>query len=319
VTGRAARPPRVVIADDHDTMRARIAALLASQFDLVAAVADGEQAVEVTASLTPDVIVLDVSMPVLGGIEAAARIRKLTRVPGIVFLTAHDEAEVAPIALALGARLVSKRRMMIELVPTVRRALSVAPGGAGVAGDPASDRYHAVCFHDDERVLAAAIASFIGKALTADEAALMVATPSHTAAAMARLARMGVDPSRCIERGELVVLDARETLSFLTAGGEMPSIRRFDDMVPPLMEALAARCGQQRVTVYGEMVDLLWADGREAAALSLEAYWNEVRTAIEVSVLCGYSTERIGDDAAYEAICDCHRHLRSGESDFRLC
>jgi CheY-like chemotaxis protein len=115
---------RVLVVDDHAEARERIATLLQSEFDVVAAVADGQAAVEATRALHPDVIVLDIAMPVLNGFEAAAIIKDLPDAPRIVFCTAYDDPEFAEAALALGASaFVVKRKMLVELVPAVHRAL----------------------------------------------------------------------------------------------------------------------------------------------------------------------------------------------------
>ena len=116
--------PRIVVADDHDETRARIASLLASDFDVVSTVADGQAAVEAAGALYPDLVVLDISMPGLNGFEAGALIRDLPDPPRIVFATAYDDASIASAAYGLGAlALVRKREMLTTLVPAVRRAL----------------------------------------------------------------------------------------------------------------------------------------------------------------------------------------------------
>ena len=74
--------PRIVVADDHDKTRAGIATLLASDFDVVSTVADGQAAVEAAGALYPDLVVLDISMHGLNGFEAAALIRDLPDRPG---------------------------------------------------------------------------------------------------------------------------------------------------------------------------------------------------------------------------------------------
>src|SRR3954451_25167506 len=116
--------PRIVVADDHDNMRAAIATLLASEFDVVATVADGQAAVEAAGALFPDLVVLDISMPGLNGFQAAGLIRDLPDPPRIVFVTAYADASIADAASALGASaVVRKPDMLTELVPAARRAL----------------------------------------------------------------------------------------------------------------------------------------------------------------------------------------------------
>ena len=170
--------PRIVVADDHDETRARIASLLASDFDVVSTVADGQAAVEAVGALYPELVVLDISMPRLNGFEAAALIRDLPDPPRIVFATAYEDASIATAASALGASaVVRKREMLTELVPAVRRALM----------------FHAVCFYEDSPSLARTVARFIGEGLAASQAAVIVATASHSASIRDHLTAIGVD------------------------------------------------------------------------------------------------------------------------------
>jgi CheY-like chemotaxis protein len=82
---------RVLVVDDHAEARERIATLLQSEFDVVAAVADGQAAVEATRALHPDVVVLDIAMPVLNGFEAGRHQDYQT--PAHRLSTAYDDPE----------------------------------------------------------------------------------------------------------------------------------------------------------------------------------------------------------------------------------
>ena len=116
--------PRIVIADDHAETLALIASLLESEFDVVATVADGQAAVEATGALHPDVVVLDIAMPMLNGFEAAAVIRDLPDPPRIVSATAYDDAEFASAAFAHRRhRVGTEAEHVVDLVSAVRRAL----------------------------------------------------------------------------------------------------------------------------------------------------------------------------------------------------
>ena len=118
--------PRILVADDHAEMRERIATLLGSRFDVVATVANGQEAVESTRTLLPDLVVLDIAMPVLNGFGAAAIIKDLPDAPRIVFCTASDDPELAQAARALGASaFVLKQNLWAELVSMVKRALNL--------------------------------------------------------------------------------------------------------------------------------------------------------------------------------------------------
>jgi DNA-binding NarL/FixJ family response regulator len=115
---------RILVADDHVSMLERVSRLLTTDYDVVAAVSDGLAAVEAALRLRPDLLVLDISMPGMTGLEAAARLAELSHPAPIVFLTVHDEQEFVDAARALGALgYVLKQNIATELLPVIRRAL----------------------------------------------------------------------------------------------------------------------------------------------------------------------------------------------------
>ena len=288
--------PRVLVVDDYAEARERIATLLKSEFDVIASVADGHAAVEATRALHPDVVVLDIAMPVLNGFEAAAIIRDLPDAPRIVFSTAYDDPEFAEAALALGASaFVLKRNMLVELVPAVHRAL----------------KDHAVCFYEDAEALSRTVARFIGGGLVVNQPGILVATPSTSAAIIEHLIAMAVDPQQRIEQGDLVMLDADEVLSRVMVD-DMPDTRRFEDALSPVVGG-AAGGGKRLVRVYGEVVSLLWKNGKAAAAVSLEIQWNQLIAGHKCSLLCGYAMDDVRQGAGLRKICDQHSHVVSAD------
>ena len=116
--------PRVVLADDHREMLVRVTALLASEFTVVGAVGDGETLLDAEADLRPDVLVIDITMPGISGLEAAALVRRRGSQVPIVFLSVHEEPEFVVAARQAGALgYVSKVRLASDLIPAVRAAL----------------------------------------------------------------------------------------------------------------------------------------------------------------------------------------------------
>ena len=114
---------RVLIVDDNQAMLARAAAALATTCVIVGQVQDGDDALMAAATLQPDVIVLDISMPGMSGLEVAARLRIAGSRAAIVFLTVHNDAEVVEAALgAGGSGYVIKARLASDLVLAVREA-----------------------------------------------------------------------------------------------------------------------------------------------------------------------------------------------------
>ncbi len=94
---------RVLLADDHEDFRYEVRRLLEPELEVVGAVPDGRAALRSAETLTPDVVVLDVRMPVMGGIKAARRL--LERTPGarVVFLSMQQSPAIVREALSTGA------------------------------------------------------------------------------------------------------------------------------------------------------------------------------------------------------------------------
>jgi len=96
--------PRVVVADDDSRILSAVSKLLNPQFEVVACVFDGQEASEAVLRLQPDVVVLDILMPVLDGFQAARRILKLVSTAKIIFLTGIEDPEYVTAAFELGGR-----------------------------------------------------------------------------------------------------------------------------------------------------------------------------------------------------------------------
>jgi DNA-binding NarL/FixJ family response regulator len=117
--------PRVLLADDHPAMLALTAAALADECLVVGNVGDGYELLAEAERLHPDVIVLDITMPRLDGIEAARQLRRAHQSARLVFLTVHEDADYARAALdAGGLGYVVKTRLASDLLPAIRAALA---------------------------------------------------------------------------------------------------------------------------------------------------------------------------------------------------
>ena len=118
------KKPRVLLADDHQIVLEGLKSLLAGEFDVVGSVQDGRALVDQAATLRPDVIVADISMPQLNGIEAARQIKKTDQNIKIVFLTMHPDATYAANAFEAGASgFVLKHSAPSELITAIHEAM----------------------------------------------------------------------------------------------------------------------------------------------------------------------------------------------------
>ena len=113
----APRRPRVLLADDHLLVAEALTSLLSPEFDLVGVVEDGRQMIEAAGRLRTDVIVADVAMPHLNGIDALTKLREQGDHVPVVFLTMHKDATFARRALEAGASgFVLKHSASVELI-----------------------------------------------------------------------------------------------------------------------------------------------------------------------------------------------------------
>src|SRR5271157_2349559 len=116
---------RILLADDHPLLLERVAKFLQSTFDVVGVAHNGLQMIEEAMRLNPDIIVADISMPELDGIEAAHRLREMGATASVVFLTIHESPEFVEACLAEGALgFVAKSHMKTDLIPAINAALS---------------------------------------------------------------------------------------------------------------------------------------------------------------------------------------------------
>ena len=118
------RRTRVLLADDHAIVAEGLATLLKGHFDLVGTVGDGSELIDAARQLRPDVVVADIAMPVLSGLEALRRLKAARSDAKVIFLTMHADAHLASEAFRAGARgYVLKQSAGEELIAAIREVL----------------------------------------------------------------------------------------------------------------------------------------------------------------------------------------------------
>src|SRR5262249_58684941 len=150
--GPGVRRPRVLLADDHALVVEGLRHLLKRNFELVGAVEDGRALVQMATQLRPDVILLDISMPGLNGIDAARQLTKVVPESKLIFLTMHGDPTYVGEAFRAGAvGYLVKRCAAHELVRAIRTVLAGRPyitplvsgdaaGPGATTGAPPRDR-----------------------------------------------------------------------------------------------------------------------------------------------------------------------------------
>lgn len=116
--------PRILLADDHEATLEVVASILASEFDVVGKVSNGRDAVAVAAEVSPDLIILDISMPLMDGLAAARRLQEDGSMIPVIFLSVHEEPDFIDEAASVGGLgYVFKAKVNHDLVPAIREAL----------------------------------------------------------------------------------------------------------------------------------------------------------------------------------------------------
>lgn len=185
------------------------------------------------------------------------------------------------------------------------KQLDPAPtSGADRSSRPACAA-HRVHFYDRQSALVDCVVDFLRPALP-DGVAIIVATAEHRSAFGAALAATGLDVGALTDRGHLVLVDASQALERFCVAG-VPDPDAFAAVIGGLLDTGASSSAPVRV--YGEMVTVLWEDGRVPAAMALEALWNDLAGTQEFELLCGYPSalfSRPGSDPVFQALCEEH-------------
>jgi signal transduction histidine kinase len=177
---------------------------------------------------------------------------------------------------------------------------------------------HSVQFYEDDRVLLDGLTRFVGSALGAGDAAVVIATEAHRQGLIERLQSSGLNVSHAVLHGRFVQLDAADTLSKFMVDG-WPDGARFRAVLEPLLHQLMAATQRDnpQICAFGEMVALLWQAGMSEAAVRLEQLWNELAQSYSFHLHCAYPMSYFSDaghHAALDQICAEHTHVLPAES-----
>jgi DNA-binding NarL/FixJ family response regulator len=296
---------RVLVVDDFEPWRRHIASTLGQnpRWQIVGEAANGPDAIEKAADLQPDLILLDVGLPAVNGLEAAGRI--LARDPNlrILFVSEHQASEIAEDALCSGARgYICKSDAGRELSPAMeaiaagRRFVGERFGGRAVEGQahrssPNSRRHEALYYSSDVPLLDQ-WASIAQAALRTNATFLLLATDSHEHTLQSMLQDRGVNIVRAVRDGRYVSWNADETLSKFMVGDQVDETRVWTSVTSVMLSAArGSTAAPPHVIACGECAPTLCAQGKAEAAVRLEQLWNEVTTTYRLDTFCAYSSE----------------------------
>jgi DNA-binding NarL/FixJ family response regulator len=331
---------RVLVVDDYEPFRRFVCSTLDQRPDLqvIGEASDGLEAVRKAEELKPDLIVLDIGLPSLNGIEVARRIRKLCPECKILFMSQESSVDVAQAAFSLGAMgyvvkahagselfaamdsVCHGRRFVSKGLSGHDRSDTIDPQARGhffqqVSPPPVPDQAkvkhsHEVHFYSDDAAFLLGLAGFVETALDAGNPVIVVATEPHRTGLLETLMARGIDGAAAMEQGLYLSLDVYEALSTFMVD-DLPDSTRFVKIFGDLLSstARAARGKHARVAACGEFAPTLWAQGKADAAIQVEHLTDEVAKTGNVDILCGYvlnSLQRGQESHIYERICAEH-------------
>ncbi len=328
----------ILVVEDYEPFRRFVCSTLGKRPELhiVGEASDGLEAVQKAEELQPALILLDIGLPSLNGIEVAGRIRKISPKSEILFVSQESSVDVVQKALSVGAvgyiAKVDAGSELLAAVEAVRQGRQfVSSGLSGHNFTDGSDaqaldclrrqealpsrvprktettRSHEVEFYSDDEAFVVGFTDFIEAALEAGNAVIVVSTESHWNSLLQRLQAHGVDIVAAVEQGRCLLLDVADTLSTFMVN-DLPNPVRFSRVVGDLIAAAArSTAGEQsRVTICGECASILWAQGNADAAIQVEQLCNQLTKRYEMNILCGFSLSsfyREEDKQVFEKIC----------------
>jgi DNA-binding NarL/FixJ family response regulator len=341
-------PPtvRLFIVDDYQPFRQFVRSALSGRQDLqvIGEASDGLEAVRKAEELQPDLIVLDIGLPTLSGIEVARRIRKLCPKCKILFMSQDASVDVAQEAFRLGAmgyvvkaHAGSELLAAVEAVSQGRQFVSKGLSGHHWTRDTDAQapghlfpqevlpsliptggeiiHSHEVQYYCDEAAFLFGFACFIVAALKAGNPVIVIATESHRKSLLDRLLARGVDGEAAMEQGFYLSLDVDEALSTFMVN-DLPDPVRFLKVFGDLLSSVAkmATGKHSRVAACGELAPTLWAQGKADAAVQVEHLTDEIAKTCNLDILCGYvlnSFQREQESHIYQRICAEHSAVSS--------
>src|ERR1700722_19409720 len=177
----------------------------------------------------------------------------------------------------------------VQVVPSLAHAPSHDHGG------------HVVQLYIEDSFLIDVLSRFIGGALAVGDAAVVVATAAHRIELERRLSGRGVDTSKAAAQGRYIVLDASEIIPRFMVNGAVDESRFKATIGGVLNQATAVVHGEDcRIAVFGELVALLWAQGKPQEAIRVEQFWNDLAKTYSFSLLCAYPIAGFNNESHIE-------------------
>lgn len=311
---------RILVVEDYEPFRRVIRSILKEhgEFVIISETSDGLEAIRRAEQFQPDVVLLDIGLPVLNGIEAAKGISSVAPQTKILFVSQESSPEIIRETFRAGGRAyVHKARVAGDLVLAIKVVLSGkqfvggAPGLQGPVEAPAPR--HEILFCPDDDAFVDGLSEFIVAALRANKVAISVVAEARQEALLQRLHALHVDVQAAMEQGNYLPVNPDDLLSMFMVDGR-PDEDRFWAAADFIIRTAAERTpGERRqIVACGECAPALWRQDKIEATIQLEHLLDKLAISRQIDILCVYpSSNGRENDHALKSLWEEHTTVYS--------
>ena len=291
----------VLIVDDFEPFRKVLRSMLEQEsgLQIVGEASDGYKAIQKIEVLLPDLVLLDIGLPHLNGLQVARRVGKLSPQTRILFVSQEFSYPMVQEAFRLGVLgYVHKQRSTDDLLPAIEAVLSgnsfVSRGLSSdedVKGTTVQTPRHEALYYSSDEILLGSFTDFIVAAQNAGNPTIVILPKSHLEVLFPRLRARGIPVEAAIERGSLIPLEVTEVLPSFMAGNLPDPVRFFKSASALLDRALNAAGPHYRVAACGQCAPHLLRESNAQGAIRLEQLWDQLGKVFDLDILCAYSSE----------------------------
>jgi DNA-binding NarL/FixJ family response regulator len=293
------RALRVLIADDHAAVRRGLRSVIESgrQWSVCGEASDGVEAVDLATQLRPDVVLIDLTMPHLNGLEAARRIRGELPDAQVFVLTTHEFDELDEAVRRTGASGVVVKSEADHSLVAAMESLRPRRAAIHLAGSTVNGHRHIAAFFHSAEERYRVLASFIGEGLETGERALHIIDPPDRETHLRQLRERGLDVDGAEGRGQLVLVPWAETY---LRGGQF-DLHAMLELVGELVDTGAA----QGYPLTRAVAHMEWAAPEVEGVADLveyEARLNDLLAVYDDVVICAYDLSKFSADTIVDVM-----------------
>ncbi len=287
----------MLVVEDHEPFRRIVCALLRRRPDVlvVGESADGLDAIRQAESLRPDVVLLDIGLPGMSGIDVATRLRVTLPATKLILVTVESSFEIVQQGFRRGVhgyvyKPRAQRDLLLVFEAVIRGGRFVSGGLERIArGDGLASHSHRLLFCSNDEILLGACSRFIGGVLDAGNAVIALVTDSHDQGLRRSMEASDVDVALAIRQQRYVPLSIDDLLAKVMVNG-WPDTTRFVNATQDVLGEAERRAtgAHAKVAACCECAPTVWARGQVDAAIQLEHLWDEVAAGRQINLLCAY-------------------------------